>query len=173
MSARPQSLLEIPIVRRTRRNHGLEHATIHLLSQRHPGVSLAGRSDARGFYLMGNLPTETVAAAAQAALDRLRAGESQLAIHPNCGTNFLTAGVVAGLAAFLALMGTGRSARSRLERLPTVFLASTAALIFTQPLGFAIQQRVTTSGEMGALTITEVKQVRRGRLTVHRVLTAG
>ena len=29
-----QPVLSIPMVKRTRRNHGLEHATVHILSKR-------------------------------------------------------------------------------------------------------------------------------------------
>ena len=134
---------------------------------------MAGRSDSGGFYLLGDLPTEAIQEAVDGALSRLRAGEHHLAIHPNCGTNFLTAGVMAGLAAFGALLGADRSARSRLERLPTTLLAATAALMLTHPLGNAIQQHITTSGEMGGLYVKEVKCLRRGRLTTHRILTAG
>ncbi len=173
MTTRFSSFLQIPTVYRTRRNHALEHATIHLLARRSPGISLAGRSDGGGFYLLGNVRTEDVEAAAHEALQRLRAGETHLAIHPNCGTNFLTAGVVAGLAAFGALLGAGRSARSRFERLPAVLLASTAALMLTHPLGSAVQQHVTTSSEMGDLAIREVRLVRSGRMDLHRVTTSG
>ena len=34
---------------RTRRNHGLEHATVTLLSRQDPKLKLAGRSTAAGF----------------------------------------------------------------------------------------------------------------------------
>ena len=53
-----------------RRNHALEHATIHLLSARHPHLSLVGRSDTAGFYLFGNVPTELVDEAVHEALSR-------------------------------------------------------------------------------------------------------
>ncbi|MER3469342.1 MAG: hypothetical protein C4314_05250, partial [Thermoflexus sp.] len=65
-------LLEWSPVRRIRRNHALEHATVHLLSQRFPGQPMAGRSTPSGFYLYGNVPMEAVVAAAHEALERLR-----------------------------------------------------------------------------------------------------
>ena len=163
-------LLNLPRVRRTRRNHGLEHATIHLLSQRVRGVSIAGVSDMRGFYLFGDVPTGEVARAAEDALARLRAGERGLAIHPHCGTNFLAAGAVAGTTAFVALLGADRP-RSRLERLPMAVLLATFALIWTQPLGNYLQQHLTTSGEMGDLRITAVRVVRDARPKMHRIET--
>src|SRR5690606_14137353 len=84
-SAKP--VLDLPIVRRTRRNHGLEHATITLLSRRIKGLQMAGRSDENGFTLMGEAPTDQIEASVNEALRRMRAGEHNLAVHPNCGTN--------------------------------------------------------------------------------------
>lgn len=165
-------LLAIPLVDRTRRNHGLEHATITLLSQKHRGLSMVGRSTPNGFYLYGDVPTEAVAEAAQAALARMRAGERHLAIHPNCGTNFVTAGLAAALAAFLGFVGA-RDWRARAERLPIVAAFATVALILAQPLGLTLQRDVTTSGEMGTLEIAGLERREQAGLPVHFVATRG
>jgi hypothetical protein len=103
-----KSFLSVPMVSRIRRNHGLEHATLHVLSKRHPGVNLAGHSDARGFWLVGDVPIEDVQEAIEEALSRMRGGEHNLAVHQNCGTNFVTAGSLAGLAAGVAMLGSGK-----------------------------------------------------------------
>jgi hypothetical protein len=168
-----QPFLDYPIISRIRRNHGLEHATIHMLSARFRGVAMAGRSTPGGFYLYGNLPSEAVAEAAQEALGRMKGGEHHLAVHPGCGTNFVMAGIFAGTAAFLALLGAGRSLRSRLSRLPNVVLATTVALVLSQPAGFAVQEHITTSGEPGALEIVSVRLVARRPIVTHRVETRG
>lgn len=165
-------LLAIPAVDRTRRNHGLEHATITLLSQKYRGVSLVGRSTPNGFYLYGDIGTDAVVEAAQSALARMRAGERHLAIHPNCGTNFVTAGVAAALAAFLGFLGA-RNWRDRAERLPIVAAFATLALILAQPLGLTLQRDVTTSGDMGALEIVSVERRMQGGLLAHVVTTRG
>ena len=94
------SALDVPLVARIRRNHALEHATIHVLAKKHRSLRIVGRSTLNGYYLYGNLTTEAVIEAAQEAHSRLRAGEYHLAIHPNCGTNLVTAGSLAGLATF-------------------------------------------------------------------------
>lgn len=166
--ARP--VLEIPAIARTRRNHGLEHATLHILAQRHPHVPLAGHSDAGGFWVLGDVSIEDIQGAVEDALSRLRAGEKRLAIHPNCGTNFATAGVLAGLAAGAAMLG-GRSKRDRIERLPLAALLATLALIIAQPLGTLIQEQITTSGDPGELRVIEIVVNRRGRWRAHRVVT--
>lgn len=161
-----------PTVLHIRRNHALEHATIHLLSARHPRVSLVGRSDAAGFYLFGNVPTLSVEEAVREALARLQAGERSLAIHPQCGTNLLTAALLAGAGSFLALAG-GRqqSWRDRLDRLPLAIATAVLGLIVAQPLGTAIQRNVTTSGDIGSLDVVSVRRLRAGRVALHRVLT--
>lgn len=165
-------MLGLPWVDRTRRNHGLEHATITLLSQKIRGVSMAGQSTPFGFYLYGNVRTEELTAAVQEALRRMKGGEEHLAVHPNCGTNFATAGVLASVAAFAGFIGAN-SWRDRLERLPLVAVLATVALILAQPLGFAMQRYVTTSGEMRSLQVVEVRLINPGRVPVHFVKTAG
>lgn len=174
MSSVIQSLfLRVPLVERVRKNHGLEHATIHILSARRPRTSLAGRSDHRGFALFGDVPTEAVTEAAQSALQRLKAGEYHLAVHPNCGTNFVTAGMLVGVVAFLASLGPGRNWRTRLERLPLLIGAATLALVFAQPLGMALQREVTTTALLGDLEIVSITRHQTGRWTMHRVDTRG
>jgi hypothetical protein len=164
--------LSLPPVDRTRRNHGLEHATITLLSQRLRGVSLVGRSTPNGFHLYGNVSTDALRAAAHDALQRMKAGEVGLAVHPNCGTNFVTAGVFAGMAAYLGFLGANTAA-SRRDRLPLVALLATGALILAQPFGLEIQRQITTSGDMRDLQITRIDRRERGRVIAHFVATSG
>jgi hypothetical protein len=162
---------EIPLVSRVQRNHGLEHATLHVLSQRHPKRSLAGHSDVRGFWIIGDVPIEDVYEAVEEAIERLRKGERQLAIHRNCGTNYVTSGVLAGLAAGAAMFGVGKRVRDKIERLPLAMFVATLALIFSQPLGLLLQERVTTSPEPGNLQVVEIVTSRRGRMKAHRITT--
>lgn len=163
-------LLHSPQLLRIRRNHGLEHASIHVLSAKNPRRSIAGHSDAGGFWLLGELSTEDVQQAVDEALQRLRAGERSLAVHPNCGTNLVTAGTTAGLAGALAMRGANRRGEW-LDRLPLAILMSTLALIVARPLGNRIQERVTTSGDPGDLKIISIRKSKSGNLTVHRVET--
>ena len=174
MTASPlATILEIPALSRVRRNHGLEHATIHILSKLRPGRSLAGHSDVGGFWLWGDVSTEDVEGAVQEALTRMRNGEHHLAVHPNCGTNFVTSGLAAGTAGAVAMFGAGPRLRHKLERLPLAGLLATVALILAQPLGHAVQQKVTTSGHPGNMEIVSVSPSQRGRLFGHRVSTRG
>lgn len=166
-------ILNLPLISRLRRNHGLEHATLHVLSSRHPGVKMGGYSDFKGFWLVGDLTQVQVLAAAHEALRRMKAGEHQLAVHPNCGTNFATAGSLAGLAGVLGMWRVGSRKRDKLERLPMVATLATLALILSQPLGLSVQKHLTTSGKPGDLEILDVIPVSRGRLPTHRVLTQG
>lgn len=171
-ASRRNALLDLPVVDRTRRNHGLEHATITILSQRHRGLSLVGRSTPNGFHLYGDITTEQLESAVQEALRRMKAGEASLAVHPNCGTNFVTAGIAAGVAAYVGFLGAN-SATARRDRLPLVTLLATAALMLAQPLGLEFQRHITTSGEMRDLRVTRVSRRQSGRLTAHFVATSG
>jgi Domain of unknown function (DUF6391) len=155
---------DIPVISTIRRNHGLEHATIHVLTSRFPRLSMVGHATVSGFNLYGEVETAQVETAANEALARIRAGESRLVIHPNCGTNFATAGMVAGLAAWLASMGRGG-----FNKLPRMMLASTVGLLFAMPLGLRVQEHITTSAVVGAAAILGVTRGRRGNLTMHSV----
>lgn len=168
-----QDILRHPVISRIRRNHGLEHATLHVLSQSLPGRSLAGHSDAGGFWLLGEVSTEELRQAVEKARLRMLAGEENLAVHPNCGTNFVTSGILAASAAMLAMLGAGSSKRDRLERFPLVVSLATLALLAAQPLGLLAQQHITTSGRPGDMRVVEIIPTRRGKVRAHRVLTQG
>ena len=165
-------LLALPAVDRTRRNHGLEHATITLLAQKFRGVVMVGRSTTGGFYLYGNLSTEAVADAAHEALRRMKNGERYLAVHPNCGTNFVVSGVFGAFAAFLGFAGAD-SWRARWDRLPVVASLVTLAIIFSLPVGITVQREITTSGDMRDLQIVSVQRRLRGPTVEHFVKTIG
>jgi hypothetical protein len=166
-----QSLLDVSVVRRVRRNHGLEHATIHLLSGKIPDLRIVGRSDMNGFWLYGNVSTEAIHQSVTAALNRMRAGEHQLAIHPNCGTNLVTVAFLGALATMFALIGSEKERFGKLQRLPLLALALMLAMTVGQPLGLQIQQYVTTLGDPADMEIMEIRQVNKGNVSVHRVKT--
>jgi hypothetical protein len=60
VASRKRSLLEQPLLSRVRRNHGLEHATLHILSRRHPEWLWPGTLTSGGFWVIGNVPIEDV-----------------------------------------------------------------------------------------------------------------
>ena len=168
------TLLNVSPISRIRRNHGLEHATLQVLSQRYPRLPLAGQSGVGGFWVVGDVSTEELHSAVQEALRRLRGGEHKLAVHPTCGTNYATAGILAGVAASIAMIGTRRRFRDVVDRLPLAATLATLAVIAAQPLGLLLQERITTSGDPEALEVVAVRPKKsRGRLRVHRVVTEG
>lgn len=167
------SLFSHPLVARIRRNHALEHATIHVLSQSHPDLRVMGRSALNGFVLQVNLPTPAVLQAAQEALTRLQAGQRELAVHPTCGTNWVAAGILAGLGAFAVLTPRRRGVAEWLGRLPLVFLVATLGIILGQGLGSLLQTRVTTDARVEGLRITGVVRQEQGPFVLHYVRTEG
>lgn len=130
-------------VEKVRRNHGIEHATVHVLSESDSRLSLVGRADGNGFSIIGDVDPEKLADAAQEALRRMKAGQGELAVHPRCGTMLVTMGAMTAFAAFLAL---GR--RPKWSRLPDAMLATTLAAFLAQPAGLALQRYVTTSPDV-------------------------
>jgi hypothetical protein len=165
------NLLRIPIVHDTRRNHGLEHATIHVLAERHVPRALAGYSTPAGFLIVGDVRADELRAAVDEALRRLRAGQKHLAVHPGCGTNYATSGFVAG-ALVLASASAGGRRQSRLDQLSNAAFAATIGILIGQILGRWLQANVTTSGEMGGMNVREVRQVLLSPVKAHWVATA-
>jgi hypothetical protein len=156
---------------RVRRNHSLEHATLQVISEKNPQMRMAGYSDTKGFWLVGNVETQQVEEAVNQALTRLRGGEPNLAIHPHCGTNLVTSGFLAGSFAWLGMIGVGRNTRDRMERWPVVVTLVMLAMIVAQPLGPMVQARVTTSAPTPQMEIVKVERVQRGDVPMHRVYT--
>lgn len=166
-------VLTQPIIRRVRRNHGLEHATIHVLSRKR--YHLSGRSDESGFVLIGEAATEDVENAVREALSRMKAGEHSLAIHPNCGTNLLTTGFLTSMVGLVGLGGISR--RTSFNRLPMVMLVMMFAILYSQPLGMELQRLFTTDGDPADLEVLNIRrrEVRvpfsGASVVVHRVST--
>lgn len=168
------SLLEWGPVSMIRRNHGLEHATINLLSQKYPTRSYAGHSDSKGFWIIGDISTDELAEVVQQALARMNAGEYKLAIHANCGTNAVTTGVLAGSLAWLATLRNANTFKKKLDRWSWVVLLVTGAVIIAQPLGPIVQEKITTSGTPEGLRVMQITRYEREletRPPLHRVQT--
>lgn len=171
--ARP--ILEFPLVRRIRRNHALEHATVHMLSRKVSKLRVAGRSTDGGFILIGDVPTDAVERAVHEAVERMNRGESGLAIHPNCGTNLVTAGALTTSVGFLSLGTTSK--RPSLDRLSWTMVGMITAVLAAQPLGMALQKHFTTKGDLGDLEVVSItrEEIRwplfDKPIVIHRVAT--
>ena len=160
-------LLNLPLILETRRNHALEHATLHILADRYRGQSMAGHSNPTGFFLLGNFETEDVMSAAAEAHARLKAGESGLAVHPGCGTNLAAAALLPATFAWAPL----RSAKStfwRIWLIPLAILFAVFGYFLSKPLGPWLQKYITTEADLGDMQIVDIVPVRKG---VHRIIT--
>ncbi|HEX6507601.1 MAG TPA: DUF6391 domain-containing protein [Chloroflexota bacterium] len=140
-------------VDRVRRNHALEHATITVITERHPTKFLSGRSNRRGFYIFGDIETGELESAIGEALRRLRRGEAELAIHPRCGTNLAVAGILSGVSAALAAQ-----LKPRQNRFSYAVLASIGALMLAPGVGTEVQRHLTTLADTADLQVKRVSR---------------
>lgn len=151
MSTNLQDLQELLPGRRVRQNHALEHATITILSTYIPDLRISARSNSRGFTIFGDVDLGQLRRALDEALRRLQAGEAELAIHPNCGTNlvvgvsFLTIGTILGMT----------SGRTRTRMASAVF-SSVAGVVAARPLGQIVQKYITTLPDLRGVHVTEI-----------------
>jgi hypothetical protein len=164
------SILDLEPIRRVRQNHAVEHATITLLMARNRALPLVGgRSDHRGFYIFGAVDTNKLEAAAAEALIRMQRGEAELAIHPNCGTNLVTTGAMAGLATFAATAISRSRQAGLVDRIAVAIMAATAAVIASRPVGLRLQRDVTTLADVADLQVESITRRQLGRMVVHFV----
>ena len=162
------------LLRRVQHNHALEHATITLLTQQYPGARVMGISGPTGFVLYSSLTAEEIIPAARQALSALKAGESWLAVHANCGTNLVITAMLTTMASLLGLGYGRRSKRGLLDvaqRLPQVVLFNAAALFFAEPVARWVQTNVTTDPDLGGTEISSFFTDFHGGLRRVRVQT--
>jgi hypothetical protein len=160
-------IFDLPPYLATRRNHALEHATLHVLARKYDEKQLGGHSNPTSFYIFGEIVTADIREAVNEAMTRLRAGEKELAIHPGCGTNVATSMVLPAMFTLLPFQGS-RSSRGRLLLLPIALLFGVFGFFLSKPLGPWLQRNVTTEADLGDMRVMEIIHVRKG---VHRVMT--
>ncbi len=152
--------------RRIRQNHALEHATITILSGMVPNLNISARSSSHGFIVFGNVDLGVLRQALDEALRRLQAGEAELAIHPNCGTN-----LVIGVS--LMAVGTmlGMASSQRRTRLASTAASSIAGLMAARPVGEFVQKHVTTLPDLEGVRVTDISRRKLLGFTVIDVRT--
>ncbi len=147
------SVGDLFIGRRIRQNHALEHATVTILARKMANLQVSARSNRHGFLIFGALDPAKVAAAAEEALKRLQAGEAELAIHPNCGTNVAVGLLFTAISWLLAVL----LPRPR-ARLSSAAAGLISAALLARPLGMVVQRHVTTLPDLRGVRIREVRR---------------
>ena len=160
-------ILDLPLLLETRRNHAVEHATLHILARKFKNQTMGGHSNPTGFYLMGNFTKDDIMTAAAEAMERLRSGEHELAIHEGCGTNIATSTLLPATFAFVP-MQRARSTFWRVLLIPFAIGLAVFGYFLSRPLGPWLQRNVTTEADLGGMRIVDIIPVRKG---LHRVIT--
>lgn len=152
--------------RRIRQNHALEHATITILSGLVPELRVSARSNTNGFIIFGDVDLGKLRLALDEALRRLQAGEAELAIHPNCGTN-LAVGVS------LVTLGTllGMASSHTRTRVASAAASSIAGLMAARPLGEYVQKYITTLPDLQGVRVTDIARRKVFGFTIVEVRT--
>ena len=159
-------LLRLPLILETRRNHALEHATLHILARKYH-VPMAGHSNPTGFFLLGDIAIEDIQSASTEAMERLKSGESGLAVHEGCGTNLVVTALLPATFAWAPLRGA-RSTFWRVWLIPIAIVFGVFGFFLSKPLGPWLQKYITTEADLGNMQIEEIRFVRKG---VHRIIT--
>ena len=160
-------IMDFPPFLATRRNHALEHASLHVLARKYKDQNMGGHSNPTGFFLFGDMSLEDIRNAINEAMIRLRAGESGLAIHPGCGTNMAATTLLPATFAWVPLQSV-RSTRWRLLLIPVALMFAVFGYLLSKPLGPWLQRNVTTEADLGEMQVMDIVFVRKG---VYRVIT--
>jgi hypothetical protein len=148
----PVQMVQVAMDKRRRRNHALEHATVNVLEQKYgQRLPMSGFAEQDGFLVQGSASPQIVMAAAREGLQRLQAGETQLAIHPRCGTNIVTGQLLSAVTFFGVLLLLGNL--TLFNALLAMILAIAVARTFANPLGMFLQRTLTTSTDVRGVSI--------------------
>jgi hypothetical protein len=149
----PWQLLKIATDKRVRKNHSLEHATINVLEERYGRtLRIGGLAYSDGFSISGpDLPPPyEVLDAAREALFRMKNGESQLAIHPRCGTSMAGANFLFSAVFILVLVFYDHLS------IINILLAFLVANMLAIPFGKVLQKFFTTYPDVRDLMIVDI-----------------
>lgn len=166
-----EPILETNPVWKVRSNHALEHATLHVLATKVTQAKVSGLSDAGGFWLLGEVPTDLVFESAREALERMQAGETGLAIHENCGSNLVPSIAVSGVLAWLAMAGAGKDPRKKVVRFPLAVVLALIGFEAAKPAGPLLQEKAVSTDHVTSMLVREVRCYKPYGLVIHRVTT--
>jgi hypothetical protein len=166
-----EPILEVNPVWKVRSNHALEHATLHVLATKATLARMSGFSDAGGFWLLGEVPTDLVFENARKALERMQAGETGLAIHENCGSNLVPSIAVSGGLVWLAMAGAGKDLRKKAIRFPLAVVLALIGFEAAKPAGPLLQEKAVSTDHVANMLVREVRCYRPYGLVIHRVIT--
>jgi hypothetical protein len=158
--------MKLPLSKRLRQNHALEHATIAILQQHDPRARIIARSTSRGFRLYGTARADEVRVAADEAIRRLRGGESSLAITQRCGTTVAVGVLLGTLGLWLS-----EFMRSPRQKIALGIATSVAIAVSSQPVGLLAQRHITTESRLDGLRVSEVKGRTLGKKNWLEVVT--
>ncbi len=144
-----------------------------ILAERFKGVKMMGHSNPGGFLLIADLPTELVTEAVLEARKRLQNGESELAIHPGCGTNIAASSFLAGSASFAVLMALSRGKKTPKWWTISCFLPLVAVPVYilSKPIGPELQKTVTTDADIDGLEVNLVTSQKTRNGFFHQINT--
>ena len=149
----PAQLFQIATQKRVRKNHALEHATINILEERYGPQRIGGFATKQGFFLLNNdrFSPEEILDAAREGLERMKAGEWQLAIHPRCGTTIAAANLLFSLAFILVFFLFWKLS---LLLIIAIFIG---ANLLSHALSRVLQRYVTTCQDVQDVEITGLR----------------
>lgn len=164
----PKELFRVLSNKKVRRNHALEHGTINVIEEKYGIPMMSGLASEEGFTVNGPVSGDLALGAAREALERLKRGERNLAVHERCGTTIVVVNTLMSVVFILLLLFTGSLG------LFTVILALGASWLLGPYAGRYAQVYMTTATDVEGVEIVGIEgRSRWTRVMGMRVMTPG
>lgn len=143
---------------RVKRNHALEHATIHCLAAK-SGRRFSGRAAPNGFRIRGRASRAEITAAFNLVRDAVTRGDPLPCVTPRCGSNLVTAYALSmTLLLFVAIWILAFAPPLATRAGALVFVVMTFALL-RHPIGNAIQRRFFLAEDFTEVAARDVRKI--------------
>ena len=147
----PWQIVQIATDKRVRQNHALEHATVNVIEEKWGEQKISGLAAKNGFTLMGDLPPHNIIlTAAKIGLSRMKAGETNLAIHKRCGTSAAAANLLFAIVFLWVLFS------SDYISMFSIIMVFILANLLSRPLGTLLQKYFTTTSDVQDIEIAGI-----------------
>ena len=160
-------ILDLPLILETRRNHAVEHATLHILADKYKNQNMAGHSNPGGVFPLRKLRQTGYSICRNRSDESSPCGRKRAGCPPGLrdkpGDHRVSAGAVC-LAPFRGV----RSTPWRIVLIPLALSFAVLGFFLSRPVGTWLQAHVTTEADLGNMRVVDIALVRKG---VYKVVT--
>lgn len=150
-----------------RRNHGIEHATVGILTQRKIKPPIFALATPSGFMIYSKLNKNEILSATNESIKLMLAGDSELAISQYCGTNIVAGGIIAVISTIIFAKILGKKSKGILNIANGFFIST----LLSKPIGRLVQKYITTDQHINGIKVKNIRSLNLGNFYIHHIST--